>query len=463
MRVLMVQITGDQLARILRGVARVEDCEPAPKFARWLVKNFGIVPPLSEAGNEGAAQRQRGLRQTGCLYTGSALKTEIFGGAGGLLGRHCLSQYEIQCHREKGGAGIHGHPHPDGKVAQVYISNHERCYSSRVRRGLVLWLLWVSYALPQTGLQMAVTLTREGRYAEARRALNGVQEPEGIRQKIAFHRLRAAIASGLKEAPAAANEMRAALELAPQDTQLLAATAVAELQAGQFPQAVNAYQEAIRLAPENESYRIALAIALIEHQAFESAIGMLKASPKSAKLLVLLGLAQYGHGDNAEAIDTLEQAFALEPALDSPKRCLAGIVLESAKLPSQKTVDVLCAWDKTVCAALQLRRAREDGDAALEARSVATLEKEDSAVAHCALGRAYEWRNQLKQAAQQMESCIRFAPTPQRHYMLALIYRKLGDTARAHRELNLREKMLQRISEQATLTLNALASFQAQH
>jgi tetratricopeptide (TPR) repeat protein len=337
-----------------------------------------------------------------------------------------------------------------------------------VRNGVVLLLLWASYALAQTGLQTAVTLTREGRYAEARRALTGVQEPEDVRQKIAYHRLKAAIASGLKEAPAAANEMRAALALAPRDTQLLAATAVAELQAGQFPQAVNAYQEAIRLAPENESYRIALATALIEHQAFESAIDMLRASPKSAKLLVLLGLAQYGHGDNAEAIDTLEQAAALEPALDSPKRCLAGIVLESAKLPSQKTVDVLCAWDKTVCAALQLRRAREDGDAALEARSIATLEKatlkmEDSAVAHCSLGRAYEWRNQLKQAARQMEACVRLAPTPQRHYMLALIYRKLGDTARAHEELELRSKMLRQISEQATLTLNALALFQAQH
>ncbi|HEY3454060.1 MAG TPA: tetratricopeptide repeat protein [Bryobacteraceae bacterium] len=335
-------------------------------------------------------------------------------------------------------------------------------YSARMPSTLLIWLLAAGCIAGQSPLQNAVTLTREGRYAEARRALAGVPEPEDVRQKIAFHRLRAAIASGLNEAPAAASEMRAALALAPQDTQLLAATAVAELQAGQFPQAVNAYQEAIRLAPESESYRIALATALIEHQAFESAIDMLKASPKSAKLLVLLGLAQYGHGDNAEAIDTLEQAAALEPALDSPKRCLAGIVLESAKLPSQKTVDLLCAWDKTVCAALQLRRAREDRDAALEARSVATLEREDSAVAHCALGRAYEWRNQLTQAAQQMETCIRLAPTPQRHYMLALIYRKLGDTARAHRELELRSKMLQRISEQATLTLNALASFQAQ-
>ena len=343
------------------------------------------------------------------------------------------------------------------------MSDGWKCYSSRVRSGLVLGLLWASYLLAQTGLQTAVTLTREGRYAEARRALSGTREPEEIRQKIAYHRLKAAIASGLKEAPAAAEEMRAALKLSPGDPQLLAVTAVAELQAGQFPQAVSTYQEAIRIAPGNDSYRIALATTLIEHQAFESAIEMLKPSAKSAKLLVLLGLAQYGHGDNADAIESLEQAIAADPALESAKRCLAGIVLESAKLPPQKTVDALCGWDKTVCAALQLRRAREEGDAALEERSVATLEQVDSAVAHCALGRAYEWRNQMKRAAEQMESCVHLDPTPQHHYMLALIYRKLGNAALAHRELELRTKMLQRISEEATLSLNALAAFQRQN
>src|SRR5689334_918521 len=114
-------------------------------------------------------------------------------------------------------------------------------YSARMSRTLLVCLLAAGCIAGQSSLQNAVTLAREGRYAEARRTLAGVPDPDDVRQKIAFHRLRAAIASGLKEAPAAASEMRAALALAPQDTQLLAATAVAELQAGQFPQAVNAY------------------------------------------------------------------------------------------------------------------------------------------------------------------------------------------------------------------------------
>jgi hypothetical protein len=62
-----------------------------------------------------------------------------------------------------------------------------------------------------------------------------------------------------------------------------------------------------------------------------------------------------------------------------------------------------------------------------------------------------------------MESCVRLDPTPQHHYLLALIYRKLGKSDLAHRELELRSQMLQRISEEATLSLNALAAFQRQN
>jgi hypothetical protein len=68
----------------------------------------------------------------------------------------------------------------------------------------------------------------------------------------------------------------------------------------------------------------------------------------------------------------------------------------------------------------------------------------------------------MKDAAKQMESCVHLDPTPQHHYQLALTYRKLGKTELARRELALRSRMLERISEQATLSLNALAAFQRQ-
>jgi hypothetical protein len=95
---------------------------------------------------------------------------------------------------------------------------------------LVFILLTAIRTLAQSPLEQAVTLARAQRYAEARKVLENAAEPSGVPQRIAYHRLKAAVASGLGEPANAAGEMRAALELAPTDSGLLAATA--GLQAG---------------------------------------------------------------------------------------------------------------------------------------------------------------------------------------------------------------------------------------
>src|ERR1044071_1546305 len=69
----------------------------------------------------------------------------------------------------------------------------------------------------QTALQQAVTLTRAGRFAEARDVIGNVPAPAAVPQAIAYHRLKAAIASGLHDNNAAAAEMEAAIALSPGD------------------------------------------------------------------------------------------------------------------------------------------------------------------------------------------------------------------------------------------------------
>ena len=146
-------------------------------------------------------------------------------------------------------------------------------------------------AFPQSShLERAVTLTREKRYSESNAILQGVPEPVEIRQRIAFHRLKAANASGMGDHAAAVREISLALSLAPSDPGLLVATAMAEFQAdrlddalrhaaqagndptakavigdvqekrGNFAEAANAYRAAVRLAPGQEQYRVALAL-----------------------------------------------------------------------------------------------------------------------------------------------------------------------------------------------------------
>lgn len=347
----------------------------------------------------------------------------------------------------------------------------------------------------QAELEQAVTLTKQKRYAEAEKALAGVPEPSEVNRRIAFHRLRAAIDSGLKKPQLAVEEMHAALALAPANAGLLLATAVAEFDAGQLDQslthansvpesaqqqallgdieekqgdhlaAARAYERAMQLEPAREEYRVALGMELIKYQRFQPANDMLQEStrlfPKSAKLMTLLGIAQYSAGYTDDAVRSLENAITIDPKLDAPHRCLAEILLQSSAAPPDSATTTLCDWSKIVCTALQLRIARQTGDANLTAHAVADLKRapKESAIGRCELARAYEWSGNLQDARKEMEVCVGLDPTPQNHYRLALLYRRLGETDLAHKEMELRTAILARMSEETALALNALQGF----
>ncbi|HEY2107691.1 MAG TPA: tetratricopeptide repeat protein, partial [Candidatus Binataceae bacterium] len=275
---------------------------------------------------------------------------------------------------------------------------------------LAIFLLFVSLAaVAQSPLERAVTLAREKRYAEAKDVLQSVPEPTPAAQKVAFHRLKAAVDAGLNDATAAASEMQQALAVAPSDPALLLATAVAEMSAGQldpalrhaesaggtataraivgdieeklgdFPNAIAAWQDAARIDPSKEEYRSTLAFALTLHQDFAGAVETLKPAiqvfPKSSRLRTLLGIAQYAMGDSDDAAATLSAAIAIDPAAEPAYRSLAQIVLESSSAPEPNIVNQLCGWNVTVCSALKLRAAREIGDAGLQAEAIASLER----------------------------------------------------------------------------------------
>ena len=239
---------------------------------------------------------------------------------------------------------------------------------------MVIWLgaFWCGCLLAQSPLEQAVTLARQKRYDEADQLIATAAEPSSIPQRIAYHRLKAAIASGLGENLKAVSEMRSALALNPHEASLLLATALAEFQArdldgalahaqdpppspssyaligdiqekrGDYSKAVSAYRSAIKLAPGEEEYRVALGFELIQHQAFRPAIDILEQSvplfPKSAKLRTLLGIAQYANGDTKQSITSLEDAIEVDRNLDSSYRCLSKIVLQSSTSPSVRTL-----------------------------------------------------------------------------------------------------------------------------
>jgi Tfp pilus assembly protein PilF len=360
---------------------------------------------------------------------------------------------------------------------------------------IALWLLFAVTVGAQSPLETALALTRDKQYAAARKALQGVPEPANVPQQIAFHRLQAAIASGLGEPRNAMLEMRAALKLSPLDPKLSLATAVAEMQAGQFEDALeharnggssptalaitgdiedklgryeaaaNAYQAAVAMAPAQEAYRLALATELMQHQTFKPALAVLRQAqtlfPPSARILTLIGIAQYANSDKDEATVSFEQAIAADAGFDAAYRCLAQLLLESSAPPSATAVDLLCRWNAIACSAMRLRVAREQGDAALAQQSIATLEHAPAgdAVARCELGRGYAWAHQWQGARSAMEACVHLAPTPQNHYRLGLIYQKLGLADLAHRQMELRNQLQARMTEETAAGMNALADF----
>jgi tetratricopeptide (TPR) repeat protein len=222
--------------------------------------------------------------------------------------------------------------------------------------------------------------------------------------------------------------MSLALALAPSDPNLLAATALAELEAGLPAEAQRHAQQSKVLLP------------------------------RSAKLRTLLGIAQFSNGYTEDAVSTLIEAIDLDPTEEPAYRCLSQIVLQSSASPPQPATAHLCRWNATVCSALKLRLSRETGDPAMEAEAIAGLKRAPPAdpVAHCELARAWEWTGRLPEARAEMETCLKFASTPQNHYRMGLVYKRLGLDDLSRKEMEIRQQLLQGMPDETALDLNVL-------
>ena len=336
-------------------------------------------------------------------------------------------------------------------------------------------------------VQSPVDLVRAKQYREARQAMAGMAEPEDAREKIAFHRLRAAIASGLKEYENAADEMAAALALSPQDSGLLLATAVAELQAGrldkalghaetvesaagaatvgdiqekrqQYVDAARAYQKAVELSPIVEQYRVALAVELVRHATFQPAIVVLEQAvplfPKSAKLRALLGVSYYAVNVSAKANGALLSALEIDHRFEPAFQYLKQITLAGANPADIDVMEALCKRDAVVCAALKLRNEQRDSEA------LATLLRAQGAVARCEAGKAFEHQQKWAAARKEMEACVKLDGIPPNLYRLARVYHHLGLTALAKGEMSQYQAAVQRESEDEARRQEAVKAFQ---
>jgi len=206
-----------------------------------------------------------------------------------------------------------------------------------------IFLLWVfaqlsSFAMgqpqtqedPNVALRQAIQRARDHRYPEADAALKRVAPPANPTQRIAFYRLKAAIASGMGHYPSAAEYMDTAVKLAPENQDLRIAAGIARLQ----EQIENHANLAITLRrlrgetlPPQQAIDVRLHIAEILSDAnlfSEAAIDFAAASalaPDRADLLFDLALADFRSGNllaastNAERAKDLQDSASLESLL----------------------------------------------------------------------------------------------------------------------------------------------------
>lgn len=326
-------------------------------------------------------------------------------------------------------------------------------------------------------IDRAVSLAQKHRYSEAAAALQGVAPPETKRQLIAYHRLKAAIASGMGDAGASAKEMETALDLAPEDPNLLQATAIAEAQAnlldpaiahlkhaqaihdsaalqnllgdvqersGDSLAAIQSYQAAVQQAAEVEEYRFALALELLRHQTFEPAILVLEKAlqdfPRSSRLRIALAVTYFLVDRDADASRVLLQAMRLDPEPTGAADYLGEMQLTQTASPDPAAVQELCHFAdmhprsgraQAICGGLLLRTERP----ALERLRKAAEAAPQEPLARCNLGKALEAEQNWAAARVETEACARLQPdSPEAHYRLARIYRKLGLADAARRE-----------------------------
>jgi tetratricopeptide (TPR) repeat protein len=175
-----------------------------------------------------------------------------------------------------------------------------------------------SRGLPEIRTEWAVSLVRLHEYNKAQSALSGVLPPTDRKEQIRFHRLKASIALGLKDAKTASLEMEKALALQPTDAALMIATAAAQLQAEHWQRAAELAKPVFDKTQDPAVGMMVLEAQLGGHEDCQSTLNLLRSSAAhgSDEMVLRQRLAALlvSHGKYADSIDDFQRVVALDPS-----------------------------------------------------------------------------------------------------------------------------------------------------
>ncbi len=233
-------------------------------------------------------------------------------------------------------------------------------------------------------------------------------------------------------------------------------------------EAVREYQRAAELAP-SETTIFDWASELLTHRALEPATEVFaKGStlyPKSARLLIGLGVAWYARGSYERAAQYMARASDLAPA-DATPYLFMGKMQSAEIVPSQETVEKLARFVQLSPAsalanyyyAVGLWKSNESAGALDEASSaqIETLLQKAIQIdpklgaADLQLGILYAQRGDYSRAIPAYRKAIEVSPElEEAHYRLAQAYKRTGDATDAEKELKLHEQLSKQAKEKA--------------
>ena len=229
---------------------------------------------------------------------------------------------------------------------------------------------------------------------------------------------------------------------------------------GEYLKALGQYEQAAVMEPTNEDYRFDFCFLLVKHRALKFALSQLTRAtedfPKSARLRIILGAAQFLKPNFDLALQELLQAIEADPSISQSYYYLGKIYekvgQESQKKIMQKLRDYLALnpkdpWANYSYGVGLFQEQQRLGDAPdfSEAQTYllkAIALKSDLAPAYFSLGLLYYAQSRTAESIEQFQQASKASPQMhEAHYRLAIAYSKLGMKQESERELHLHQKL----------------------
>ncbi len=227
---------------------------------------------------------------------------------------------------------------------------------------------------------------------------------------------------------------------------------------GSYLDAVRAYQVATKLDPANESYWYDYLLELLRHETFDAATmvaePVVRRFPNSSKLLLALGVADFGNGHYRQAQKTFTIAASRFPDQALPLYFLA-LTDEVTGQETQKTLKLLSNFSQAhpdefwpyyflgkAAYQSELARGGNNFQQAIELLKRSIELNPNFSDSHVAFGIIYSQAHKWQDAAVEFKKAIRLnSRLAGAHYRLAEVYRHLGQNRLAATEEEVFQKL----------------------